>query len=42
MSNKRQPNYTPDEIEVIVAGVEKNNKVSTDRLKTCKLPTLNE
>ena len=26
--SRRQPNYTIDEIEVIVSGVEKNSKVS--------------
>ena len=27
--SKRQPNYTVDEIELIVSGVEKNSKVSS-------------
>jgi len=27
--SKRQPNYTVDEMEVIVSGVEKNSKVSS-------------
>ena len=26
--NKRQPNFSSDELEVIVAGVEENSKVS--------------
>jgi len=36
-TNKRQPNYSQDEIEVIVAGVEKNNKVSIVQMFSLRL-----